>query len=175
MRRAPVICLLALFWLVTATIIRGFEEMLAGHALLVATMPMVMAIGGMVGSQASTLIIRALSAQNRACSFRTVLGKEVLVSLALAVILAVIALGNAVFLQLGSHEDAGWGTTLRTASVIGLAMAADVVFAAVLGAGIPNLVKWMRIDPAMISTPAVTAMTDLTGASIYLLLVTALL
>ncbi|MBL8747778.1 MAG: magnesium transporter [Planctomycetes bacterium] len=174
-RRAPVIALLALFWLVTATIIRGFESMLKDHALLVATMPMVMAIGGMVGSQASTLIIRALAAQERSIGFRRLMGKEVLVSLGLASVLAVIALGNAIFLQWVGDEPAGFGETLRTASVIGIAMAADVVFAAILGAGVPHLVKWMRVDPAMISTPAVTALTDLTGASIYLMLVTALL
>lgn len=174
-RRAPVICLLALFWLLTATIIRGFETMLKDHALLVATMPMVMAIGGMVGSQASTLIIRALGARDQVLGFRRLMAKEMLVALGLAAVLALIALGNAVFLQWVGNEPAQLAETFRTAAVIGIAMAADVVFAAVLGAGVPHLVQWMRVDPAMISTPAVTALTDLTGASIYLLLVTALL
>ena len=174
-RRAPVICLLALFWLVTATIIEGFSARLRDHALLVATMPMVMAIGGMVGSQASTLIIRALAARDRVVAFRALMRKEILVSLGLSGVLALIALVNAIFLQWVGDQPHGFAETMHTAAVIGLAMAADVVFAAVLGAGIPNLVKLMRVDPAVISTPAVTALTDLTGAAIYLLLVTALL
>ncbi len=175
-RRAPMICLLAVFWVVTATVIKGFEGLLAHRGTLVATMGMVMAIGGMVGSQASTLIIRAVSKQSGQSPFAKLLSKELLVSLGLAAALAVIAFGNALFLQWfegpaapGTPEPTISG--LRIATVIGIAMAADVVFAAMLGASIPHLVKMLRIDPALISTPAVTALTDLTGASIYLVLV----
>ncbi|HEX5050921.1 MAG TPA: magnesium transporter [Planctomycetota bacterium] len=174
-RRAPVIAVLAVFWLVTATVISGFEKMLQ-DGLLVATMPMVMAIGGMVGSQASTLIVRALSTGSLGKSFYRVLLREGLVSLGLAALLAAIAFANALFLQWwmqGNVRDTN--ATMHVASVIGLAMAADVVFAAILGASIPNLVRILRIDPALVSTPAVTALTDLTGASIYLVLVTLLL
>jgi len=163
-RRAPVICLLALFWLMTAGVIRGFEGALHGNVLLIAMMPMVMAIGGMVGSQASTLIIRAL-ATNASAPFRAAFSKEMLVSLTMALALGTVAAGNT--LVLGGHG--------QTALVMGLAMAADVVFAAGLGVAVPNLVKALRIDPALISTPAVTALTDLTGATIFLLVVTMLL
>ncbi|MFN7588734.1 MAG: magnesium transporter [Planctomycetota bacterium] len=173
-RRAPVICLLALFWLMTASVIQGFEGLLHGNVLLVATMPMVMAIGGMVGSQASTLIIRAL-ANKTASPFRAMLSKEVLVSLTLAVVLGAVAFGNSLLLQTMKGDSIDFGATAHIALVIALAMGADVVFAAALGASIPNLVKMLRIDPALISTPAVTALTDLTGASIFLLLVTLLL
>ena len=173
-RRAPVICLLAMFWVLTASVIQGFEPLLHGNVLLVATMPMVMAIGGMVGSQASTLIIRALATE-APTSFRAMLSKEVLVSLALAVALGGVAFANAVLLQVWKGGSVDFGATARIGCVIAAAMAADVVFAAVLGASIPRLVRWLRIDPALISTPAVTALTDLTGASIFLLLVTMLL
>ncbi len=172
-RRAPVICLLALFWLMTASVIQGFESLLHGNVLLVATMPMVMAIGGMVGSQASTLIIRAL-AMRSPTPFRTIVTKELLVSLTLALVLGCVAFGNALLLQVIKGDGTALSTTAHFAVVIAGAMAADVVFAAVLGASIPHLVKFLRIDPALISTPAVTALTDLTGASIFLLLVTLL-
>lgn len=129
-----------------------------------AMLPMVMAIGGMVGSQASTLIIRALTTNQRAL-FRAVFSKEMLVSATLALALGVVAGSNAMLLGADGH----------TALVMALAMASDVVFAAGLGVAVPNLVKVLRIDPALISTPAVTALTDLTGAAIFLLLVTLLL
>lgn len=173
-RRAPVISLLAVFWLVTAAVIQGFEKMLHGQVLLVATMPMVMAIGGMVGSQASTLVIRSLTTQ-ASSPLRALLRKEVLVSLGLSLVLGAIAFGNAMLLQTLKGEADELGATAHTALVIAAAMAADVVFAAALGALVPNLVRWLRIDPALISTPAVTALTDLTGAAIFLLLVTVLL
>lgn len=174
-RRAPVISLLAIFWLLTAAVIQGFERMLHGQVLLVATMPMVMAIGGMVGSQASTLVIRSLTTQTSS-PLRVLLRKEVLVSLGLSLVLGAIAFGNALLLQvLKGDGELDFASTSRTALVIAAAMAADVVFAAALGALVPNLVRWLRIDPALISTPAVTALTDLTGAAIFLLLVTLLL
>lgn len=178
-RRAPMICVLAVFWVMTATVIKNFETLLMrGGSTLVATMGMVMAIGGMVGSQASTLLVRAVSKNSDSFSFKKLLGKEILVSFGLAVALAGIAFLNALFLQW--HQAAADGAppvhpAMHTAFVIGIAMAADVVFAAVLGASIPTLVKLLRIDPALISTPAVTAMTDLTGAAIYLAVVSMLL
>ena len=173
-RRAPVICLLALFWLLTATVIQGFEGLLRGNILLMATMPMVMAIGGMVGSQASTLVIRALATQEHG-SFRAMVTKELFVGLLLAGVLGGVAFGNALLLQAIKGEGIALDETAWYAAVIAIAMAADVVFAALLGASIPNLVRVLRIDPALISTPAVTAMTDLTGAAIFLALVTMLL
>ncbi|MBL9079196.1 MAG: magnesium transporter [Planctomycetes bacterium] len=173
-RRAPVICILALFWLMTASVITGFESLLHGSVLLVATMPMVMAIGGMVGSQASTLIIRALATQTQ-LPFRDLLTKELLVSLTLAVVLGAVAFGNALLLQAWRGDGVELSSTAWSATVIAIAMAADVVFAAALGASIPTLVRLLRIDPALISTPAVTALTDLTGASIFLIVVTLLL
>lgn len=173
-RRAPVICLLALFWLMTASVIQGFESSLHGNVLLVATMPMVMAIGGMVGSQASTLIIRAL-AMRADEPFRSVLRKEILVSVSLAIVLGVVAFLNALFLQLWDDGSIDLAITMHVAFVIAVAMAVVVVFAAALGTSVPNLVRLLRIDPALISTPAVTALTDLTGATIFLLVVTTLL
>ncbi|MBL8754308.1 MAG: magnesium transporter [Planctomycetes bacterium] len=125
---------------------------------------MVMAIGGMVGSQASTLIIRAL-ATNSGGPFRAAFSKEMLVSVAMAAALGIVAFGNAWIL----------GGSPHTSLVMGIAMAADVVFAAGLGVAVPNLVRALRIDPALISTPAVTALTDLTGATIFLLVITMLL
>lgn len=172
-RRAPMICLLAAFWLLTASVIKGFESLLHGNVLLIATMPMVMAIGGMVGSQASTLMIRSI-ATGSPVSFRAMLTKEVKVSLTMALVLSAVAFGNALLLQTGGASEA-LPATMRVALVIAAAMAADVVFAAVLGASIPSLVKLLRIDPALFSTPAVTALTDLTGAAVYLLMVTLLL
>lgn len=175
-RRAPVICLLAVFWMITASVIKGFETQLRAWPLLVPLMPMVMAIGGMVGSQASTLIVRALSSSATVPTLGRVLWKELRVSLSLSLVLAAIAFGNAFLLDLFSPGSVSvLHDTTRIAVVVATAMAADVVFAAMLGASIPGLVKLLRIDPALISTPAVTALTDLTGASIYLLLVTVML
>ena len=60
-------------------------------------------------------------------------------------------------------------------SAIGIAMVGHVLTAALLGAITPIVVKKMRGDPAMISTPAVTAIADLTGVIIYIAALTAIL
>ncbi|MBK8097609.1 MAG: magnesium transporter [Planctomycetes bacterium] len=175
-RRAPVLCLLAVFWVITAGIIQGFEEHLKrGSVLLLALLPMVMATGGMVGTQASALIIRALTTGNAGGRVGQVLWKELRVATVMAAALAAIAFGDAVLISLLESERDPWPTVLHSAGVIALAMTAHVVSAALLGALTPLVVKKLRGDPAMISTPAVTAIADLTGATIYLVLVTMLL
>jgi magnesium transporter len=175
-RRAPVMCLLALFWIVTATVIQGFEEQPTGRALIVALLPMVMATGGMVGTQASALVIRALTVGDIASkSMRLVLWKEVRVAGLMALVLAVIAFVNAMLVSRFEQQPDAIDIVTRSGIVIGAAMLGHVLSAALLGAVTPLVVQKLRGDPAMISTPAVTAIADLTGATIYLILVMMLL
>ena len=174
-RRAPVICLLALFWVVTSTVIQGFEHHLT-KGLLLALLPMVMATGGMVGTQASALVIRALTVGDIAAArIGTVIWKELRVAGAIALLLGTIAFVNSILVSRAAKVPEALQTVLEAGVVIGLAMVGHVVSAALLGALTPLVVKRLRGDPAMISTPAVTAIADLTGAAIYLVLVTTML
>lgn len=174
-RRAPVICLLALFWVVTSTVIHGFEGSLT-KGLLLALLPMVMATGGMVGTQASALIIRALTVGDfGAGKLGTVVWKELRVAGLMAGMLGLIAFVDSLLVSRTSNVPDPIEHVMLVGGVIGVAMFGHVVTAALLGALTPLAVKKLRGDPAMISTPAVTAIADLTGAAIYLVLVTTLL
>lgn len=175
-RRAPVICLLALFWVVTGSVIQGYEQSTHLSGLLLALMPMVMATGGMVGTQASALVIRALTTGGvtRAMAVR-VAWKELRVAGLMAVVLAVIAFVNAYLVSRAGAEPTPFAAVRTAGIVIALAMVCHVLSAGLLGAATPIAVKKLRWDPAMISTPAVTAMADLTGAVIYLTMVLTLL
>lgn len=174
-RRAPVICLLALFWVVTSTVIHGFEGAL-NKGLLLALLPMVMATGGMVGTQASALIIRALTVGDfGAGKLATVVWKELRVAGLMAAMLGLIAFIDSLLVSRTSNVPDPIEHVMLVGGVIGVAMFGHVVTAALLGALTPLAVKKLRGDPAMISTPAVTAIADLTGAAIYLVLVTTLL
>jgi magnesium transporter len=173
-RRAPVLCLLALFWVVTSTVIKGYEDHLTG--LLLALLPMVMATGGMVGTQASALVIRAITIGDVVrTGALAVIWKELRVAGVMALLLATIAFVDSILVSRIDSKPEALALVLRSGFVIGGAMLAHVVSAALLGALTPILVKRMRGDPAMISTPAVTAIADLSGAAIYLVLVTKLL
>lgn len=174
-RRAPVICLLALFWVVTSTVIQGFEEHLT-TGLLLALLPMVMATGGMVGTQASALVIRALTVGDVGTArIATVLWKELRVAGLMAVLLGGIAFVNSLLVSRTAAQPEALTLVAHASLLIGLAMIGHVLTAALLGAVTPLVVKRLRGDPAMISTPAVTAIADLTGAAIYLVLVTSFL
>ncbi|MBM4063685.1 MAG: magnesium transporter, partial [Planctomycetes bacterium] len=174
-RRAPVLCLLALFWVVTSSVIKGFEEHLHS-GLLLALLPMVMATGGMVGTQASALVIRAITTGDVASrAAAAVVWKELRVAGLMALLLAAIAFTDAVLVSRIDEQPEPLALVARAGLVIGGAMLGHVLSAALLGAITPILVKRLRGDPAMISTPAVTAIADLTGAAIYLTLVMVLL
>jgi magnesium transporter len=174
-RRAPVLCVLALFWVVTSTVIQGFEESL-NKGLLLALLPMVMATGGMVGTQASALVIRALTVGDLGVRhLPTVVWKELRVAGLMAALLGLIAFVNSLLVGSAAARPDPLAAVMLAGGVIGVAMVGHVVSAALLGALTPIVVKKLRGDPAMISTPAVTAIADLTGAAIYLVLVTTLL
>jgi len=135
-----------------------------------------MATGGMVGTQASALVIRALTIGDVGRSpVLRVIWKELRVAGLMATLLAAIAFGNALLVSRFEEKPDPLDLVFRSGIVIGAAMLGHVLSAALLGALTPLAVKRMRGDPAMISTPAVTAIADLTGAAIYLVLVTMLL
>ncbi len=174
-RRAPVICVLALFWVVTSTVIQGFEGHLTS-GLLLALLPMVMATGGMVGTQASALVIRALTVGDiGTAKIATVVWKELRVAGLISILLGGIAFLNSILVSRAASTPNALSTVANMAMIIGIAMIGHVITAALLGALTPLVVKKLRGDPAMISTPAVTAIADLTGAAIYLVMVTTLL
>lgn len=171
-RRSPLIVILAAFWYFTASIIQGFEHTLSNKpAVIMALLPMVMAIGGMVGTQASSLIIRSLSLGIIAPSaLPQVLWKELRISGGIAAALACVSFGLA--FAVGS----GQGDALVTiATAISVAMVAHVLSAALVGACVPMLVKAVHGDPALFSVPSVTAIADLSGALIYLLVIQTML
>jgi magnesium transporter len=175
-RRGPIIMFLAVFFVVTGTVLAYFKRTLdEGPQAIVLLLPMVLATGGMVGTQASSLVIRAMTVGNLGSGvLRAVLWKELRISLALGVALGAIVFGEAWLFR--ETSDVYWsGHVWQTCSVLSLAMALHVLTAAVFGATIPLLAKAMRGDPANVSTPAVTALADLSGAAIYLIVATTLL
>ncbi len=168
-RRVPLISFLAIFYVFTATVIAEQEQGLPGSMLL-ALLPMVMATGGMVGTQASSLVIRAITVgEVEPKKFLAVLWKEWRISAGLALILSVIVFGEG--LLLGSFFDDHYvGDThglLLAGAALATAMAAHVISSALLGASVPLLAKAVGRDPALVSTPAVTAIADFMGAVIF--------
>ncbi|MEO0480558.1 MAG: magnesium transporter [Planctomycetota bacterium] len=171
-RRVPLIAFLAIFNLSTAAVISSYEHGLA-FSFLTGMLPIVMATGGMVGTQASSLIIRNLTlGAFEPRQFMAVLWKEVRVTIGMAAILSVIVFAEGMVLGLGDEEV---GDRALTASIaMALAMAGHVLGSGTLGVAVPIAARALKIDPALVSTPAVTAIADLFGACVFLAIVLAM-
>lgn len=165
--RATWIVSLAALGLVSGTIIHSFENVLNSFMILALYMPMVADTGGNVGSQSATVIVRALAV--REVSFRdlgTILWKEFQIAVLLSLILGVLSWGKVMFLSQGSIIPQGF-TLNQIGVAIALALSFQVVTATLIGAVLPLLAVRFDYDPAVIASPALTTIVDITGLLLY--------
>jgi len=147
-------------------IIQNFEGALLLYPILFSFVPMLTAAGGNVGAQSSTLIIRGMAVGE--INFRDiakVIWKEFRVGILLGLALAIIN-----FLRIVIFYD-----NLLIAIVLSASMFFTVVLAAAIGCSLPMLAKAVNIDPAIMATPFITTLVDLTALMVYFLIATALL
>jgi magnesium transporter len=160
------IVILAILGFVSGFIVQRFEGLLIQFAVLATFMPMLADTGGNTGSQSATLVIRALALRElSAKDFLGVLSKELPVSILLGLLCAVLAFVRLLFLV-------GGRTTLHySLPVMGLAvssaLALQVVTATLIGAILPLVAAKFRLDPAVIASPALTTIVDITGLLIF--------
>ncbi len=152
-------------WLVTlvfANILSGagiaaFEDTIAANLALVFFLPLLIASAGNAGSQAATLTVRALATgEVRLADWGRLLGREVLVALALGATMAVAvaAIGF-------------WRDGAAVAMVVATTMVVVVLAGSLVGLSLPFLLDRLRLDPASASAPLVTSIADIAGVLIY--------
>jgi magnesium transporter len=163
------------FWLVilfvgemfTASALGFFEDEIAAAVVLVLFIPLIIASGGNTGSQAATLIVRAMAIKELAFKdWFYVMRKELLSGLILGLILGTVGLLKIIVWQNLNISDYGehWlflGLTIFF-SLIGV-----VIWGTVSGAMIPIFLKRFGFDPATSSAPLVATLVDVTGIVIY--------
>jgi magnesium transporter len=142
----------------TGTVLRAFEDELQAVVALTFFIPLLIGTGGNIGSQVVTTIIRAQAlGEVRFGDILRVLWKEVQVGALLAA-----AMFIATFIR---------ATTLRVDVDVRLTVSAAVVlivlWATIVGAVLPLLLRRLRIDPAVVSAPFITTLVDGTGLVIY--------
>ncbi len=140
-------------------VISSFEDTLVAVAILAAFLPMITDMGGNVGIQALSVSIRSIAlGEARLRDFWRAVRKELAIGvfngLALGALFCVLA-----FILQGS---------LVLGLVAGVALGVNVLVAGVLGGTMPFLIKRLGKDPAMMTGPILTTITDITGVSIYL-------
>ncbi|QDT38586.1 magnesium transporter [Stratiformator vulcanicus] len=159
-KRGKWLLFLAVVALFTAEVLDRFEETSAKHVWAVLFLPLVLASGGNAGSQSATLVIRslALSQDRRQNRLLGLLGRELIVGLILGGSLAL----------LGFVVAATWfERPVLQALMVAMTVFLVVIFGTISGLVLPFATRRVGLDPALMSTPLITALVDIAGVLLY--------
>lgn len=163
---------LAAIGIISGMIISEYQGVLESFIILAMYMPMMAATGGNTGSQAAMVVIRALSlGQIQDKDWGKIILKEMKISFMLSFCVALLTFFKIAFLSFHSVLPQGFSMTY-IGTVIAVAIAIQVMTSALIGAGLPLLVRRLGGDPAVVASPAITTIVDITGLLIYFTLAT---
>lgn len=153
--------------LLTATALNGYEQLLSSAVFLAAFIPMIISSGGNTGSQAATLIIRALSTQDISLrDWLRVMRREFLSGALLGLMVGIS--GFVVVLSWSLMKGEVITTTVwLTSATVGASLTAVILFGNMTGSMLPFVLSKMGLDPAVTSAPFVSTLGDVTGILIY--------
>ncbi len=165
-KRVVWLLLLALAGFLSGSVISAFEGVLGRVITLAAFIPVLIDTGGNTGTQSATLIIRALATGELTLGrWFSVVAKESTVGILLGT-----ALGGVLYLWSYIWKGDPWVSV-----AVGLAVVFIVLFANLVGSLLPILLTKLRLDPAVVSSPLITTVMDVTGLLIYFGIATAVL
>jgi magnesium transporter len=158
----------------TATAMGYYEHEISRAIVLALFIPLIISSGGNSGSQASTLIVRAMAlGQVRLSDWWRVFYREIIVGVLLGALLGVIGLLRIV---LWPARAALYGEHyLLIAATIGCALVGVVLFGNLVGAMLPFVLRRLRLDPATACAPFVATLVDVGGLIVYFTTARALL
>jgi magnesium transporter len=165
-KRAGWLVFLFLGEMLTATAMGFFEKEIARAVVLALFVPLIISSGGNSGSQASTLVIRALAVGEVALAdWWRVMRREVLSGLALGAILGAIGfLRISVWSVFSDLYGPHW---LLVALTVAVALVGVVLWGTIVGSILPFVLRRLGFDPATSSAPFVATLVDVTGLVIY--------
>lgn len=150
----------------TATAMGYFEDQIAKAVVLALFIPLIISSGGNTGSQASTLIIRAMAlGEVRLQDWWRVMGREIAAGLFLGGILGIMGLLR---VYLWPSSAAIYGVHYGLISLaVGVSLVGIVLWGTLVGSMLPFLFRLIKVDPATASAPFVATLVDVTGLIIY--------
>jgi magnesium transporter len=160
-KRIPWLLVLVFINIFSGAGLAYFEDTIASAVALVFFLPLLIDSGGNAGSQAATLMVRALATGDVQMSdWARLLGKEVAVALALGV---TMAMGAALIASLRAPEVLG---------VVTASMVLIVLVGSLIGMLLPFAFTRLGFDPATASAPLITSVADICGVLIYFAIAT---
>ena len=166
-KRATWLIVLFVGEMLTATAMSHYEDDIKKAVVLALFVPLIISSGGNSGSQAATLIIRAMAIGEVGLSdWWRVMRREIFSGLSLGVVLAIIGfIRIAVWAGLFPHTyGEHWSLIALT---VGCSLVGVVLFGTLTGSMLPFLLKRLGLDPATSSAPFVATLVDVTGLVIY--------
>jgi magnesium transporter len=165
-KRAGWLAALFLGEMLTATAMGQFEAEIARAVVLALFVPLIISSGGNSGSQATTLVIRAMAlGEVRLRDWWRVIRREFVTGLGLGTILAAIGLTRILLWQglfnvYGDHY-------FLLAMTVALSLIGVVMWGSLIGSILPFILRGLGFDPASASAPFVATLVDVTGLVIY--------
>jgi magnesium transporter len=152
-----------------------FDQEIEKAVVLALFVPLIISSGGNSGSQAATLIIRAMALKELSIrDWWYVMRRELLAGLTLG-----LALGALGFLRISAWQYLQWYDYgqhwLLLAATVSCSLIGIVLWGTLSGAMIPIILKTCRLDPATSSAPFVATLVDVTGLIIYFTIAAVLL
>ena len=173
-KRGVPLVILFVVQVITIAILGRFEGALETHLILAMLVPLMISCGGNTGTQAASLLIRAVSLLEVAPGdWRRVAIKELVTGVILGIVLGVLGVGIVYLVDvvgLASTDE-----PMRVGVAVGVAVLGIVTWAALLGGLLPLVLERYKLDPATISSPLVATLMDISGVLIYLGVATAIL
>lgn len=166
-KRAGWLIILFLGEMLTATAMGYFDGEISKAVVLALFVPLIISSGGNSGSQAATLIIRAMALKELSLKdWWYVMRREILSGLVLGIILGAIG-----FVRISIWQNFKWYNYgphwLLLATTIFFSLIGIVLWGTLSGSMVPMILKKCKIDPATSSAPFVATLVDVTGLVIY--------
>jgi magnesium transporter len=165
-KRSGWLSILFISEMLTATAMAHFQDEIARAVLLTVFQPLILSAGGNSGSQATTLIIRAMVlGEVRMRDWFHVMRREIAAGLSLGLMLGAmgairIIFWHAVFHDYGAHY-------LLVAMTVGFSVLLVVLWGTLVGSMLPLVLRRIGLDPASASAPFVATLVDVSGLIIY--------
>jgi magnesium transporter len=165
-KRAGWLVLLLVGQFLTLNVMTFFAAEIQQALFLVAFVPLIISSGGNSGSQAATLVIRAMALEEvTLADWWRVLRREIVFGVSLGAILASFGFARVLASGVTGHDfGVHWGLL---GAVVGASLVGVVLWGVLIGSMLPFVLRRFGFDPAVSSTPFVATVCDVTGLLIY--------